>query len=221
VSTKTVALVAVLSVGTALYLWRSIQPSSPDGGHPAVPADDSRGVASVEDRPTERSTSAAPEGGLAASEPDARAQTQSDEPRSVPEDEDLGALVAGIDPSLRDRNVIVPSGGSKPDGPGLEDLELRFRAEHVDPSWSDAMEARILDQLSHVTGLGLVAFDARCRATICRVKLFYPPGTSALSSLDELKPVAMQIGFDHVLEVATIGEDGVPVAVLYFQRDAV
>jgi len=51
-----------------------------------------------------------------------------------------------------------------------------------------------------------------------RVKLFYPPGTNALSSLEKLRPIAQPIGFDHVVEVATLGEQGVPISLLYFQR---
>ncbi len=140
--------------------------------------------------------------------------------QSVSAPEDFGVLVERIDPLLRERNLIVRSPDLEQNGPSLEDVESRFSTEGVDADWSDSMEARILDQISQVTGLGLVALDAECRETICRVKLFYPTGTDALSSLDNLKPIARRIGFGDAVEVATIGEAGVPISLLYFLREA-
>jgi hypothetical protein len=138
---------------------------------------------------------------------------------SVATEQDLTELVGGIDPLLRDRNLITRPRDSTRTAYDLEDMELRFSAEGTDPTWSNWMEARILGQVSQVTGLGLVALDAECRETICRIKLFHPPGADALSSLDKLKPIGKQIGFGHGVEVATIGEDGVPISLLYFLRE--
>jgi hypothetical protein len=115
--------------------------------------------------------------------------------------------------------VIVRAQDPATKGAGLEDAELRFRTEGTDAAWSKQMEAQILDQVSRVIGLGLVRFDAECRETICRLKLFHPPGTNALSSLEQLKPLAKQLGFSNIVEAATIGEDGVPMSLLYLQRD--
>ena len=81
------------------------------------------------------------------------------------------------------------------------------------------MESQILAQVSQVSGLNLVTFDAECRQTICRIRLFYPPGTNALSSSERLKPLAGQLGFDHAVQAATIAEDGVPMSLLYLQRE--
>jgi hypothetical protein len=134
---------------------------------------------------------------------------------SVPAQQNFAQLVAGIDPSLGDKNVIVRAQDSATKRPDLEDVELRFRTEGTDPTWSKQMESQIVDQVSRISGLGLVRFDAECRETICRMKLFYPSGTNALSSLDQLKPLARQLGFDNVVEAATIGEDGVPMSLLY------
>jgi len=138
---------------------------------------------------------------------------------SVPAQQQLAELVAGIDPLLGDKNLIVRAQDPGTKGLGLGDVEQRFRTEATDPRWSEQMESKIIDQVSRVSGLGLVRFDAECRATICRIKLFYPPRTNPLSSLDRLKPLGTQLGFDDIVEAATIGEDGVPVSLLYLQRD--
>jgi hypothetical protein len=138
---------------------------------------------------------------------------------SVPAQQQLAELVAGIDPLLGDKNLIVRARDPGTKGLGLGDVELRFRTEGTDPTWSKQMESQIIDQVSRISGLGLVRFDAECRATICRVKLFHPPGTNALSALDQLKPLGRQLGFDKIVEAATIGEDGVPVSLLYLRRD--
>lgn len=139
----------------------------------------------------------------------------------VPHDsteEDLGAVIAGIDPLLRERNVITRAPDPKQRGPGFVELELRFGTETADPSWSRGMEARILGQVAQVNGLKLVSLEAECRATICRVKFFHPAGTNALSSLPKLVPMATAIGFSDVAQAATLDEKGVPMSLLYFQR---
>jgi hypothetical protein len=133
-------------------------------------------------------------------------------------DEDLSAVTAGIDPLLRERNVIMRAPDPKQTGPGFVELESRFGTERADPSWSRGMEARILEQVAHVDGLKLVSLEAECRATICRLKLFHPAGTNALSSLGKLVPMAAAIGFSHVVQVATLDANGVPISLLYFQR---
>jgi hypothetical protein len=98
------------------------------------------------------------------------------------------------------------------------ELETQFAAETADPKWSNAAEAEILGRVAQVAGLELVSLEAECRATICRVKLFHPPGTKVRSSLDTLKIHAEEIGFGHTAEVATLGDDGVPISVFYLQR---
>ena len=135
-----------------------------------------------------------------------------------PPEEDLKSVIEGIDPLLRERNVITRVPDPKQAGPGFVELESRFGTETADPTWSRQMESRILEQVSHVNGLKLVSLEAECRATICRVKLFHPAGTRALSSLNELAPMATSIGFGHVVQVATLDGNGVPISLLYFQR---
>ena len=137
---------------------------------------------------------------------------------SPPAEEELKELVEGIDPLLADKNVIVRAPTS-PNGPSLADVELRFRTETADPTWSTQMESQILDQVSQVRGLSLVTLEAECRETICRLKLVYPPGTNALSSSEQWRPVARQLGFGQIVEAATLAEDGVPMSLLYLQRD--
>ena len=142
-------------------------------------------------------------------------------PAELPRDsteEDLGAVIAGIDPLLRERNVIVRAPDPKQTGPGFLELESRFGTETVDPTWSRGMEARILEQVAQVKGLKLVSLEAECRATICRLKVVHPAGTNALSSLGNFAPIATAIGFGDVVQVATLDETGVPLALLYFQR---
>jgi hypothetical protein len=131
------------------------------------------------------------------------------------QDQDPRALMAGIDPLLRDRAVIMPTRT----GPGFAEIESRFRGETADPRWSSGMEARILGEVAQIPGLKLVSLEAQCRATICRVKLFHPAGTKPLLLSDNLEPIAKQIGFAHAIEVATLGEDGVPISLLYFQGE--
>jgi len=140
---------------------------------------------------------------------------------SITSEEDFEAAVARIDPSLIGRNLIQRAGDPASDGPAFDEVDERFSAESVDAGWSDGMEARILDQVAQIPNLGLASIEAECRQTICRVKLFYPPGTNALSSLEKLRPIARQIGFARVVEVATLGEQGVPISLLYFVRDNV
>ena len=137
--------------------------------------------------------------------------------RDSPE-EDPRAVIEGIDPLLREQNVIMRAPDPKRTGSGFVELESRFRTETADASWSLGMQARILDQVAQVNGLRLVSLEADCRATICRVKLYHPAGTNALSSLDELVPMATAIGFSHVVQGATVGEHEVPISVLYLQR---
>jgi hypothetical protein len=135
-----------------------------------------------------------------------------------PPESDFKALVEGVDPLLRERNVIVRSVNQEQTAPRFEELESRFAAEGTDAGWSDGMEAQILDQVSQITGLRLVSVEAECRETVCRLKLFYPAGTNSLASLDQFRPIASRIGLGQVVEVATIGDDGVPVSLLYFVR---
>lgn len=141
-------------------------------------------------------------------------------PESAPAQQDFKELVASIDPLLGDKNVIVRAPAS-PNAPSLADAEQRFRTEGADPAWSKQMQSQILDQVSQLSGLSLVTLEAECRETICRLKLFYPPRTNALSAMEQLKPVARQLGFGQIVEAATLAEDGVPMSLLYLQRDAV
>ena len=147
----------------------------------------------------------------------AEAAPASGEP--APAEQDLGALVAGIDPLLVERNVIVRKQDPAQSGPEFVELEQRFSIEVADEDWSNGMEARILTEVSQITDLKLVSLDAECRQTVCRLKFFHPSGTNALSALDKLKPIAKEIGFGHVVEVATLGADGVPISLLYFERE--
>jgi hypothetical protein len=135
-----------------------------------------------------------------------------------PPEPDFKELVEGVDPLLRERNVIVRSVNQEQTAPRFEELESRFAAEGNDASWSDGMEAQILDQVSQIAGLRLVSVEAECRETVCRLKLFYPAGTNSLASLEQFRPIASRIGLGQVVEVATIGDDGVPVSLLYFVR---
>lgn len=138
-------------------------------------------------------------------------------PAPVPAERDLGALAAGIDPLLSNRNLITRTDPTR-QGPGFQELESLFTAERADPSWADGMEARILDRIARIADIQLVTVDAECRETICRVKLFYPPGTNSLASRDELLPIASQIGLSRMVDVVTIGDDDVPISLLYLQR---
>ena len=95
-------------------------------------------------------------------------------------------------------------------------MELRFRTEHP-AEWARPMESQLADQLSRINGLGLVRFDAECRQTLCRLKLFHPAGTNPVPLLQELKLVGAQLGFDHVAGAATMGEEGVPMSLLYLR----
>ncbi len=133
--------------------------------------------------------------------------------------QELEEVVEGIDPSLGGKNLIVVARDSTTKGPGLVEMEQQFRREGTDPAWSKQMESQILDQISRVSGLSLVTLNAECRETICRAKLVYPPAKNVLSWLERLKPLATQLGFFAVVELATIGEDGVPMSVIYLQRE--
>jgi hypothetical protein len=140
---------------------------------------------------------------------------------SVPALQELEEVVEGIDPSLVGKNLILPARDPATKGPGLVGVEQKFKQEGTDPLWSRRMESQILDQVARVSGLSLVTLNAECRETICRVKLVYPPRTNALSSLEQLKPLAKQLGFGDIVEAATIGEDGVPMSLVYLQREGV
>jgi hypothetical protein len=137
---------------------------------------------------------------------------------SAPAEQDLKAVIEGIDPLLIERNVIMRAPEPNQTGPGFVELESRFGQEAADAVWSRGMEARILDEVAQIGGLKLVSLETECRATICRLKLFHPPGTNALTTLSNLVPMASSIGFAHVVHVATLGENRVPISVLYFQR---
>jgi hypothetical protein len=218
-SVRIASVVAVLVVAFVIAnQWRG----EPQRGQPkantttGAPEEPASSGAQVVVRGTQDSRSAS-------ESPSARTSTVDDADEapkdSVSAQQNLAELVGGIDPLLSDRNLIVRAQDPATKGPGLADVELRFRTEGTDPTWSKQMESKILDQVSRISGLGLVRFDAECRETICRIKLFHPPRTNPLSALEQLKPLGTQLGFDNIVEAATIGEDGVPVSLLYLQRD--
>jgi hypothetical protein len=129
--------------------------------------------------------------------------------------ENRTAVAGDMDPQRGSRISIVPR---RREAPGFMAMELQFGTEAPDPSWSGTAEARILGRVLQITGLELVSLTAECRATICRVQLLHPPGTRVRPSLNTLKAPANEIGLGHAAEVATLGDDGVPISVLYFQR---
>jgi len=214
------SLVAMLIVALAMtYRWRG----SPDGVSSeadGVPRD------SVEVAGSETGVaSGAMQDSRSPSEPSSAAVSVAERTDDLPDgaatEQDLRKLVEGIDPLLGQRNLIVraPDPAAR-NAPGLVDMELQFRTEGTDAEWSRRMESRIFDQVSQVSGLRLVTLEAECRETICRIKLFYPPNANALSSLEQLKPLATQLGFSHMVEAATIEENDVPMSLLYLQREA-
>jgi hypothetical protein len=221
-SVRIVAVVAVLALALAVaYHWRGQTRGAP---------------------PTASATSAEPEGAAGGATGDAAAAQElrpPSEPRSespsaaaqtieraddeVPDDPapvepDIRELVGGIDPLLGSSNLIVRAPDPATNGAKLMDLELKFRTESGDPAWSSGMESQILERVARIGDLRLVTLDAECRETICRVKLFHPPRTNALSSLEQLRPLAAELGFAGVAQAATIEED-VPVSLLYLQRE--
>jgi hypothetical protein len=206
VASVVVLLAVVLVIGSR---WRDA--TNRDAVEPDAAAADSQEAGSVA-----RTTPPSPQEALPpAVEP---TTTLASEITGDSPDEDLSAVIAGIDPLLRERNVIVRAPDPKQTGPGFVGLESRFGTESADPSWSPGTEARILEQVAHVDGLKLVSLEAQCRATICRLKLFHPAGTNALSPLGKLVPMATAIGFSHVVQVATLDQNGVAISLLYFQR---
>jgi hypothetical protein len=207
------ALIAALVLVTQWRDWaQDIRPNANVAAEtPEVPARSAARVAGAQDSRTASEASAT----IASAIEDADGAPQD----AVPAEQDLEALVQGIDPLLGDKNLIVRAPDPGTDGPGLVEIERRFQTEGTDPAWSERTESRILDSVSQVSGLNLITFDAECRETVCRIKLFYPPRTDALSSLEQLKPLATQLGFGHIVEAATIGEDGAPMSLLYLQRE--
>jgi hypothetical protein len=149
------------------------------------------------------------------------ASTVQQRPATLRTAEDLGAIAEGIDPQLRNRLLLSPRRPNTGEGPNFIEMESQFGTETADANWSGAAEARILGRIAQIANLELVSLNAECRATICRVKLFHPPGTKVRSSLDTLKLPADEMGFGHAEEVATLGDDGVPISVLYFRRKGV
>jgi hypothetical protein len=144
------------------------------------------------------------------------------QPATLRTAEDLAAVAESIDPQLRNRSLLSPRRrNSGHDGLGFVELQYQFDAETADAKWSSAAETRILGRIAQIAGLELVSLNAECRTTICRVKLFHPPGTQVRSALDALKVSPDELGFGQAAEVATLGDDGVPISVLYFQRKGV
>jgi hypothetical protein len=139
-------------------------------------------------------------------------------PTSASADTDFKEVVEGIDPALEDRNLIVRGQDQRPPVPDLVNLELRFSEEGADPAWSNEAKRKILDQVAQLSGLGLATLDAECRETICRVKLFFPPGAKPVLSFDALQPIAKQVGLPYFVQVATAGEQGVPMSLWYFWK---
>ncbi|HUF72279.1 MAG TPA: hypothetical protein VMR74_05205 [Gammaproteobacteria bacterium] len=213
------SVVAVLIAALAItYQWRG----SPDG----VPSetDGTPGDSVVVARSETGVALGAMQEYRAPSEPSSAAvlpaERADDFPNGAPTEQDMRELVEGIDPLLGQTNLIVRAPDAAGEAPGLVDMELQFRTEGTDTDWSRLMESRIFDQVSQVSGISLVTIEAECRETICRIKLFYPPNANALSSLEQLKPLATQLGFSHVVEAATIDENDVPMSLLYLQREA-
>jgi len=218
---KPVHVVLAIALLTAAFLaanhWRGPSATSPTTTA-AAPENDgiARGVRRARNEGIEAPASAAEPSAVPAPAAAGNAALQLAAERTV---QDLAAVASGIDPQLRDRNLIAPRRANDgPDGPAFLELQSQFDAETADPGWSSAAEARILGRISQIDGLELVSLNAECRATICRVKLFHPPGTKMRSSLDALKLPADEIGFGDATEVATLGDDGVPISVLYLQR---
>jgi len=149
-------------------------------------------------------------------------------PAAASEDADVAAFTNGagsslrfeeIDPLLRDANLIVRRTNSTGTQRGLGELETRFSSEGRDPSWSASTESRILSEVAQVANLAVTSHEVECRETICRLKLFYPIGTDTLSSAGRFEPLADVLGFDDSTQVVTLGETGVPMSLVYFQRD--
>jgi len=124
-----------------------------------------------------------------------------------------------IDPLLRDANLIVRRTDSTGTQPALVELETLFSSEGRDPSWSASTESRILSEVAQVANLAVTSHEVECRETICRLKLFYPPSTDTLSFAGRFEPLADVLGFGDPTEVVTVGEIGVPMSLVYFQRN--
>lgn len=131
---------------------------------------------------------------------------------------ELHDLVSGIDPLLANANVIMRAPKAGTVAPSVVDLERRFQTEGTDPTWSTSMASRLLSQVSGIRGLQLVNLDAECRATVCRLKLTYPPGTNALEALAQLGPLQTELGFSHAVEAATLDAGASPISLVYLQR---
>ena len=149
-------------------------------------------------------------------------------PPAAPDGADLAGSTNGagpslrfeeIDPLLRDANLIVRRTNSAGTQPALGELETQFSSEGTDPSWSASTESRILSEVAQVASLAVTSLEVECRETICRLKLFYPPGTDTLSSAGRFEPLADVLGFADPTEVVTVGETGVPMSLVYFQRN--
>lgn len=209
------ALVIALAI---VYQWRGPPDRAPSEAS-AGPADSAATAREEPDR-----GSRATQELRSPSEPSSTAASAGETTDDAPEDplplDELRELVEGIDPLLGQSNMIVRAPDPGHSGPGLVDVESQFRTESADPDWSGQMESRILDQVARLGELSLVTLEAECRETICRLKLFYPPGTNALSTVDRLKPLATELGFSHVVAAATLEENGVSMSLLYLQHES-
>jgi len=110
-----------------------------------------------------------------------------------------------------------PRGGS---GRNTNQSAMETAVEHAledrDPSWSAAMEARILGQLAQSPGLAVSSVEADCRQTICRLRLIHPIGGRARPA--QLNTLLETLGFLPRLD-STFGEvDGLPVTTVYLHR---
>jgi hypothetical protein len=98
---------------------------------------------------------------------------------------------------------------------GVDDLHpaRRLAAEVDDPSWSQTMESRVLDETAAALGSeGIVRLEAECRTTTCGVVFRYPPGT--VSDVGGLEgELAEALGFERSELRSYPSQDGTLVAI--------
>lgn len=102
--------------------------------------------------------------------------------------------------------------------PEFEDTVRRFAIESDDTTWSEATEARILNQVSSATGLSLSDVQVDCRTSMCRVQFTDPRSTrgARYSSFNELVET---FGLESLWLWAGPDAYGTPITLSYLRRN--
>ena len=100
------------------------------------------------------------------------------------------------------------------------DHEDRFIAQTKDPDWAISMENEIYARVSLIPEFSATTLDAECRESMCRLKVYFPPSTSAIIAFyRQIQPMLRDLNHDSQVAASTLAEEPVQSTIVYLTFD--